>query len=549
MLNYTTATFDLYSKGKNTLMKTDYYNRIELSHRFYEGDQWYGLNIDKKQHRPQVYNFLSNVVDIKVANICVNRMGINYSGMDITDTATSQVCHHLNKFARQQWELQKLDTYMWDDILDGFIAGNAFRYFFDEGRQSMPVDSTNVMLADEKMNNIQKQKYILIIERLDVDDVKAIARANGISEDEIENIVTDRPDFIQDLGESKEAVDNYVTSIMKFWKKDGIVHYCKSTQCVEYIPATSLGMQIYPIVMYNPYPKKWNARGNGGVYPLIDNQIAYNKLMVNRNNSVANTAFPKMVYNKAKIENAKDLNKVGTAIAINDFNANDIDKIIGYLSPQSMSGDAKNLAEEIMWTTKELANAGRAMTGDINPEQASGTAIIAVRDQAMLPSTKQVQFYLQYIEDIAHIMFDMWKAFNPNGFDVSYVEQGQPVVVRITGEQLQSLKTVVKIDVASENPFSKMAREQALDRILQMQLIAFEEYVEALDDNSSAPKEKLMAILMKRQEMMQQQEQMQMNDPQNMEMLRQRQMAEQAQMQEQNPEVQKMLAQLGQIGV
>jgi hypothetical protein len=549
MDKYTTSTFDLYEKGRRTLTKTDYFNKIELSHRFYEGDQWYGLNIDKNMQRPQVYNFIANVVDIKVANICVNRMGINFSGMDATDTQTSQICHYLNRHARQQWELQKLDTAMWNDVIEGFIAGNAFRYFYDEGRKSMPVDSTNIMLADEKKNDIQSQKYILIIERLDIDDVKEIARQNGIKEDDIENITCDKPDSTQDLGDQKEDVDNYVTSIMKLWKKDGIVHYCKSTRNLEYIPATSLGLTYYPIAMYNPYPKKWNARGNGGVYPLLDNQIAFNKLMVNRNNSVARTGFPTLVYNKSKIENAKDLLKVGTAIAVNDFNANDIAKIIAYLQPPVMSGDAKNMSEEIMWTTKELANAGRAMTGDINPEQASGTAIIAVRDQAMLPSTKQIQFYIQYIEDIAHILFDMWKVYNPNGFEISFVEQGMPVVARITGEQLQNLKTIIRIDVASENPFSKMAREQALDRILQMQLITFDEYVEALDDNSSAPKEKLMAILMKRQEIMQQQEQMMMDDPQQMEMLRQRQMMEQAQMQEQNPEVQKVMAQLGQIGV
>ncbi len=72
-----------------------------------------------------------------------------------------------------------------------------------------------------------------------------------------------------------------------------------------------------------------------------------------------------------------------------------------------------------------------------------------------------------------------------------------PVAERVSVAALQALKIDVRIDVSPNNPYSKFAQEQALQNLLQMQLITFEDYVEALDDDSAAPKAKLKEILQK----------------------------------------------------
>ena len=67
----------------------------------------------------------------------------------------------------------------------------------------------------------------------------------------------------------------------------------------------------------------------------------------------------------------------------------------------------------------------------------------------------------------------------------------------------------VRVDVSANNPISRYAKEQSLERLFQMQAISFEEYVQSLDDDSAAPKGKLLDILDKRQAQAQMQEQMQ----------------------------------------
>jgi len=158
-----------------------------------------------------------------------------------------------------------------------------------------------------------------------------------------------------------------------------------------------------------------------------------------------------------------------------------------------------------MTESKELAGAGDAAMGQVDPTQASGNAIIATRDQAALPLNEQISKYRQFVEDLALLWYDIWVAYNPNGLEVQMDDEE---VVHISAETLKKMKVNVRIDVSQNNPFSKYAQEQALSNLLTSQHISFEEYVDALDDGSVTPKGKLKDILDKRKAVMESQEKM-----------------------------------------
>ena len=69
---------------------------------------------------------------------------------------------------------------------------------------------------------------------------------------------------------------------------------------------------------------------------------------------------------------------------------------------------------------------------------------------------------------------------------------------KISAGQLDILQPQVRVDVSSTNPFSKYAREQSLSQLFSMGHLTFEEYVWALDDDSSVPKSKLEQIIKSR---------------------------------------------------
>ncbi len=276
--------------------------------------------------------------------------------------------------------------------------------------------------------------------------------------------------------------------------KNGALHFTRTTRNVIYQPETAIdGLSVYPIASLCWMRKKNSARGNGEVTQLIPNQIAANRLLARREISTKMTAFAKPVYSSTGIANIEDVDKVGVALEVTG-SVQRVADAFAYVAPAPMSADAHNLQLELVCQTRELAGAGDAALGNINPEQASGSAIIAVRDQAAIPLNEQIALFRQFIEDIALIWYEVWMAYNPNGLEVE-TEEG---ILILSQEELRDMKVGIRVDVSPTNPYSKYAQEQSLGSVLASGHITFEEYVEALDDDAIVPKSKLQEILKKR---------------------------------------------------
>jgi hypothetical protein len=201
------------------------------------------------------------------------------------------------------------------------------------------------------------------------------------------------------------------------------------------------------------------------------------------------------------ISNPDSLDLIGAKIGVKYGETQKINDIITYLNPTVVSPDAKSFTDELLQGSKDLAGAGDAALGQVDPTQASGAAIIASRDQAALPLNEQVARYKQFVEDIAVLWYDIWKAYNPNGLVVTTTDDaGQEQEEVIPAEVLDQMMVSVRIDVSQNNPYSKYAQEQAIMNLFQMNAISFEEMVQALDDDAVAPKGKLQDIIDKRGE-------------------------------------------------
>ncbi len=576
-----TEIWKKYQNGVNHHNQINLYEKVRKAYRFFEGNQWHGLESDGEV-MPQ-YNFIQPVVEHKTASVAMNGMAINYSPMEYGSDYqnAARACDVLNRYAARQWELLKMDKLGWAIIKDACIAGDSYLYFYDRNLHAQIIDGPNIYFADETSRDIQGQDWIIIAERRFVQDVRREAKENGLSQEKIDLIGPDS-DTGQLLGDdarqNSQQEDKRCTSLLYMRKnKEGIVTISRSTQNVVYQPEEVMqgkekesgepagkGMQLYPLAGLWWVPKKESARGVGEVTPLIPNQIEVNKMLVRRLMNAKITAFGRMVYNKRTVANPESVAEVGSAIEVMDTPAARVTDHVAYLHPSPMSADAKNLTDEMISQTRDLAGAGDAALGQINPEQASGSAIIAVRDQAALPLNEQIAEYKQFCEDVAAIWFDLWVAYHPNGMEVELPPEEQPGLLAgmmpqgldigqgmgqtggmaagtppaapmgqmgqsaapmgqmpgmmmgapqeptkemIPAEVLQQMRPSIRIDVSPVNPYSKYAQEQSLAGLFQAGAITFEEYVEALDEQASTPKQKLQEIIDRRME--RQREQMQ----------------------------------------
>lgn len=492
-----------YENGVDWHYKNNLYTNTDLFYSMFEGDQWKG--IDSGDERLSQHNFIQPVCKYKIALVAMNNMVINYSPLNSgpNQEIFRQACDMLNQFAASKWELKKMDSKVWEVIKQACIGGDSYLFFYNSALDSQIIDRTNIYLSDEQEKDIQKQKYILIYERRFVDDVKEEARANGLPEEEVEMIVSDNDtDTLPDNVKSNEVKNTDKCSCLLYMtKKNGQIYVARSTQTVVYQPETLIeGLTLYPIVNMLWSTKRGSARGIGEVEPLVNNQINANKLLARRELNLKQTGFAKPVYNMELIDNPSDVEKVGSSIRIKGQTVQRVDDAFKYVAPSPMSGDAKTMQDELIEVSRNLASAGDNATGNINPERASGAAIIAVKDQQAVNSTQNISAYKQFNEDVANVWLDMWIAYNPNGLTIDLEEEGEVVQQTIDAEVLRELQVNIRIDISPTNPYSKFAREQALENALAQQHITFEEYVEALDDDGTAPKGKFEDILERRAE-------------------------------------------------
>lgn len=458
--------------------------------RFYEGDQWYGLSTDESM---PTYNFITPTIRYKVSMTAMNQMSITFSSQNETPQRR-KLLEQINRLALLWWERLKMDTKCWEIIKESAIAGDSYLFFYNRNGDCQQLDNTNVFLGDERQPNLQRQPYIIIYERRAVEDIQREARQNELADEQIAMILSDaQSEHRVSTDFDAKRDDGMAGSLLYLSVRDGNLYYRRSTRFVEYQPQKCIkGMDIYPIAPLVFNRRKGSARGQGEVTPLIANQIEVNRGLARRIINAKMTAFSRLVYAADKIDNPEVLGEIGTAIEINDATVPDVRNVIGYVTPSAMSPDAKMLTDEMLQNTREMAGAGDAAIGAVDPTKASGVAIIAVRDQAAIPLNEMLASFRQFVEDVALIWYKLWCCYYPAG--ISLGEDG-----RIANEALKRLRPLVRVDVSSVSPYSKYAREQAMERLLERGVISFEEYVAALEDDAAAPKNKLVAILQGRQ--------------------------------------------------
>lgn len=506
-----TDVWNEYKRGVNYNQSRNLYKETEQCFNFYHGNQWEGLQSGNVQ--PIVYNVIKPTVKYKLGYLKTNDYQIvfnpneweTFEQMD----SIEKVCKMLNSYANRIWEKEKVKSKIDESSKDSCICGEGIVHCYEEDGniRCEVIDKQNIYYGNENEDNIQNQPYIIVSYRRPVEEVKREAEANGISKALIELISDDQQTQEQSNPNLRnEELTPMCIVLTKYYKQDGVIFVEKSTQSVKIMTKQSTGLTLYPVAHMLWENVKGSARGLGEVKYMIPNQIELNKTATRRAIAVMMAAYPKLVANTSYITDSSALEKVGTTIEVDKVSADDVNKIVSYLKPTSMSSDAYNLQEDLINKTQDLAGAGDTANGNVDPEQASGTAILAVQKASQQPLNEQLDVYKQFIEDIAEIWFEMIKTYNTDGIVVIdeqtdvMSKQTTEVPVKITAEELEELKIHIKIDITPRSAYDKYAQERSLENLLSSGHITFKEYVSMLDDDSTMPKTKLEKLMKQRDE-------------------------------------------------
>ena len=508
-----TEIWQMFEHGKNYMRMMNVFSDTDLNYRMTYGNQWEGAKIEGIEQAQ--YNFIETIVNYKVSAINQNLWAMNFSSENFEEKEFRQTaektCELLNRKASKVWEKDQMDIKIRDLSDDSAIndEGVIFAWYDDETQSPVNeiISKNDIQYGNEQSSDIQSQPYIILSQRKSVVEITNIARKNGASEEDLKYIVGDTDTQEQAGIDAKLEKDDMCTLVTKMWKEDGIVWFASATKYVDIQKPAETGLHYYPVAHFVWKEKKGWSRGEGEVRTLIPNQLELNKTLARMLLSVKQCAYSQKVANVDKIANPSALNQVGGIIKTKGgATVDDVNKIFTYIQPATMSTDVSKLMQDLITITRELKNASEFATGGVNPEETSGRAILAVQQASRQPLTKQSIGLKKCIEDIARIWLDMWTVYTPDGMtleeEVTDETTGETYIelVQIPATVLENLKGTVKIDITPQSPFDRYATELTMENFLKagyfnaQRVKELRYYAEALPDNSSTPKIKLLEI-------------------------------------------------------
>lgn len=508
-----TPIWTLYEKGRNYHRQTGIYVDTDRNYRMYNGDQWGGAKLGDVE--PVQKNFIKPIVKYKVSVIHDNLYAIVYSSQNYENREfrkqAEEYCDLLNGYAARIWERDKMDFKGRRVTKDAAINDEGILYVDFDRENMMPVNEivkkNDIYYGNENDDDIQSQPYILIRKRMPVVNAIELALKEGMSKDKIPMIIGDTDNFEESGEAAKTELDSMVTVVYKMYKQDGTVRFSVATRWCEISEDVDTGLSLYPVAHLCWEEKEGSARGEGEVRYLIPNQIEVNRTEVRRVLTVKYQAYPQKVVDTSKVANPAALNTVGGTIRTNGTPVEDVRKIVGTIPPAQMSPDVKQLQDDLIQVTRELAGAGESATGQVNPEDASGRAILAVQQASRAPMTEQKESYKNFIEDIARIWLEYLIVYAEDGVNmektVTDPQTGEETVMTVNVPQsaLRQLQASVKVDVTPKSVYDRFAQEQTIENLLlkgfftAQRVSELATYAEILPDDSVAPKMKILEAI------------------------------------------------------
>lgn len=407
--------FNEYAAGKEWNENTELYDNVEKNRRFEIGDQWHGVKAPNMV-KP-VFNVIKRVTSYFVATIVSNNVGVHITPFDEDDENLAMaeiMANEVNRVLERTKMNAKTRTFVRNACIDGDT--DAYIMFDPEIETNQSaqgdieieiVDNTHVIFGNPYSSDVQKQPYILVVQRMYTDTVRDMAKNDEVQPD-------DDPQVEFNFhGDSK-----LTTVITKFWKekktetvKDEFgkkevthtdVYYTQVTAKDVIKEPTKLGYHLYPIAHMSWEKVKNSYHGQSPITGLIPNQIFINKIYAMCMVYMTNMGFPKIFYDENKI--AKMTNDVSKATAITNMDL--AGKVMDAVKAPDFSNQVIQLIDSTIQYTKELMGASDSALGELtNPNNTS--AIVAVQQASSVPLEIQKLDFQQFYEDVVRIVIDI----------------------------------------------------------------------------------------------------------------------------------------------
>ena len=510
-----------YQKGVDYLYNLDnFFEKIRINEHFWDGDQWLGL---KSENMPKpVFNVLQRAGKFMVSTIGSNDIAVNI--IPFTSLAddiermvpVSKEIEHIIEVARMKEASKHV-------IRNAFVDGSGYmmQLFDPEVETGQPskgaiknqlVDNTCVFFGNPFSNDLQGQPYIIVALRQDVNQVRQEAVELGMSKEDALVLIT--PDN-EGLHVNEEIATNLVTVLFKFYKKKveveeetidpttgqriteksykSTVWFTKSTRNAMIKDETDLGYKRYPLACFG-----WDAIKNSYMYSSPMTSVIQNQVFINKCFAIAQmyglqSAFPKIIFDKNKVQIDKFMNDVSPqAVAGIDLAG----KFIDFIKIPDFSNNIIELAKETIAQTKDMMGVTDASLGNVKPDNTS--AIIALQESSSVPLEIQKQQFYVFWEDVVRNIIDIVST----DYGVREIMTSDNQLAVVDFSMLKNLNYNLDVEIGNGAQFSEIAQINTLDKLVQAGYIDPGVYIDVVPSKYIPQKSKLLRSYQERMQQM-----------------------------------------------
>lgn len=498
--------FNEYRLGveyKASLGKRGMFEQNRINERFYIGDQWYGAKCGND--RPLVrHNIIKRIGDYKMSQVLSTPMEVGFSAEGIPsgdqsaltrenafDGSLSDVelttkafgkyfdttAERLNFGSLQEKVLRNsyvtgtgvLYTY-WDDTVQTGLYADDFKKVKISGDICCQVlDIEDVYFGDSSIEELQKQPYIIIHSVEETQTVLREARLHGA------DIST-----LRLIEESQD--DGKITILCKLFKeyKSNGSYTIKCVKVCENAVVRQefdTRLRLYPISIFKWERKNNCAYGESEITYLIPNQIAINRMITANVWSAMTTGMPIMLVNGDTV-NEKITNEPGQIIKV--FGSNeDVAGAVKYVVPPTFEKDYDASINSLINNTLTQSGANEVALGDSKADNA--TALMTMRDAALMPLQIVKNRFYTFIEETARIWAEFWITQYGNR-KIKISDKFGNWYLPFSGERYKDLLINTKVEVSSEVVYSDKERVTTLLTLFEKGIINREQLLLRLPD-------------------------------------------------------------------
>ena len=493
--------------------------------RFYQGDQWAPPTKDTKYFPRPVVNIVEMNCNNKKSQVLSSPIKIVYS----CDNPKINV-DKFNRFAEYQQARLKQDEMNNRAVLDGIVKGSWCQYFYwdkdivgldgliEGDIASQLIDPANVLFADPSEKDVQKQEWVMIVSRENVDKIREIAD-EGVDKNKI---CDDDSDSFYNEVESDTT--KYTTVLTRFFRYEGEVYFERATKAVIFNEARPFTpnvkkyknvidgkkdnkekdepsnifikkqkANIYPIVFKSWKDRDKSIYGRGEVETIIPNQKAINWTLGLQILMAQNEGMSPVIVAPDALRGQKITNKPGQVLTDYSKTGNGIK----FANKPGMTQSSVNLVDKIADLTRVAIGSSEVMNGEIISAGMSGAAIAQLQAQALKPIEDLQKNFWRGMEEVGEILEQFMRFFYKDK-KFQYIDEnndGKLKTDTFDSEEYHNVHFDVVAEAVAGTVMSDVANINILDGLFAKGAISLKTYIKCYPDNAIANREKLLEYI------------------------------------------------------